>query len=114
MKTLMTMVSLILFAASALAQPADTKWNSSAKLLKGSCGQGVIVAVVERPGSMNLKFSLQGKPTGDVNVTLAPDGSGQTEFDGAGGRVKLDVSAGTGKRPLKTSQVGGQCEWSWN
>ena len=100
--------------ASGVTAQQETKWTARAKLLRGDCGDRVVAEVVETAGTLNAQFNLGGKPTGEAKVILAADGSGQTQFKGAAGQVKLEVSPGRGKRPLKTSQIAGQCEWSWN
>jgi hypothetical protein len=69
--------------------------------------------VVERPGSMNIKTFINGKLSTDFDIVLAPDGSGKAQARGAMGRVVYEVLPGNGKRPMKSSQLDGTCQWAW-
>ncbi len=98
----------------AAAQPAPTQWSSTEKITKGNCGEGAIANVVESAGSMNIKIFIDGKQVVDFHVPLAPDGSGNAEFQGATGLNIMEVAAGTGKRPMKNARLDGACLWSWS
>jgi hypothetical protein len=98
----------------AAAQSAPTEWSSTEKITNGNCGDGAIADVVESAGSMNIKIFINGKQAADFNVPLASDGSGNAEFEGATGRNIMEVSAGTGKRPMKNARMDGVCQWSWS
>jgi hypothetical protein len=98
----------------AAAQPAATEWSSTEKIVKGNCGEGAIAHVVESAGSLHIKIFIDDKQAADFNVPLASDGSGKAEFAGATGRNIMEVSAGTGKRPMKNARMDGACQWSWS
>ena len=103
---------LVMSAADSFAQ-ATIEWTSPAKIVNGGCGDGVVAQVIQRGSTLNMKGFLNGKQVSEVNVTLGPDGSGKANMTGAGGRVILEVSPGTGKRLMKSSQVDGPCQWTW-
>jgi hypothetical protein len=101
------------FAGAALAQ-APVEWSAVAKITDGSCGDGALVQVSEQPKLMRLKFSRPGGGTfTQVELVLGADGAGRIEFPGNTGLTRLEVPAGTGKRPLTTRQVSGPCQWQW-
>ena len=114
--TILVAVALAASVTVANAQSGPAEWTSRAKIVTGTCGEGANVGVVEQPASMNLKFfAVSGKQYAEVNLKLAPDGSGTTDFEGAFGRTTLEVPPGHGKRQLKTSQKTRIfCEWVWN
>jgi hypothetical protein len=112
---LLVVVALAASGNLANAQSGLVQWTSRAKIVTGTCGDSADVGVVEQPGSMNLKFTRNGKQYTEVTLKLAPDGSGTTDFAGAFGPTTLEVPPGHGKRPLKTSQRSRVfCEWVWN
>jgi hypothetical protein len=100
---------------AALAQTPAAEWSSVAKITNGTCGEGSVAHITERPGNMRLRLVYRnGQQYAEFDVALAADGSGKAEFTGAAGAAtKLDVSSGAGKRPMKTSQVIGICQWLW-
>jgi hypothetical protein len=114
--TVLAAVALAASVTAVSAQSGPLQWTSRAKIVTGTCAEGASVGVVEQPASMNLKFlSPNGKQYAEVNLKLAPDGSGSTDFEGMFGRTTLEVPAGHGKRQLKTSQKTRVfCEWVWN
>lgn len=105
-------VMFLAVASSAVAQTPQI-WSASAKTTYGNCADGIIADVSEVPGRMHLKFSFLGQPYTEIDLALAPDGSGKTEFSGITGSNILEVAAGSGKRAMKTIQVSGTCQWSW-
>ena len=115
--TVLVAVALAASVTAVSAQSGPFQWTSRAKLVSGTCAEGASVGVMEQqPASMNLKFlSPNGKQYAEVNLKLAPDGSGSTDFEGMFGRTTLEVPPGHGKRQLKTSQKTRVfCEWIWN
>jgi hypothetical protein len=99
--------------ACAPAALAQAEWSSIAKIVKGTCADKAIAQVRERPGSMQVKLSANGRQYAEIDLKLAADGSGRSEFPGSLGLILLEVSAGTGKRSMKTTQVKGLCQWLW-
>jgi hypothetical protein len=99
----------------AFAQAAAVEWSSVAKITNGTCGDNATAHVSERLGKMHLRLVYpNGQQYAEFDIALAADGSGKTEFKGnAGAPTILEVPAGTGKRPMKTSQVTGICQWAW-
>jgi hypothetical protein len=98
-------------ATSAYGQ---SEWSSVAKITNGTCADNATAYVSERPGSMHLRLLFpNGKQYAEFDVKLSADGSGKAEFPGSAGPTILEVSAGTGKRVLKTTQVQGICQWAW-
>ena len=114
--TILVAVALAASVTAVSAQSGPFQWTSRAKIVTGTCAEGASVSVVEQPASMNLKFfAVSGKQYAEVNMKLAADGSGTTDFEGAFGRTTLEVPPGHGKRQLKTSQKTRIfCEWVWN
>jgi len=105
---------LLLASAHLLsAQTMTLQWSSVAKTTNPACGEGLRADVVQGPGTMTLTFSLDGKRATEVRIALATDGSGRAETTGIAGRVLHEVAAGTGKRPIRSSQVEGVCQWLW-
>ena len=107
----MVMAMALAGAPVALAQ---AEWSSVAKITNGSCGDGAIAQIVERAGTMNIKTFINGKPNADFDVKLNPDGSGIADSKGQMGRVRFEIAAGSGKRPMKSSQLEDRlCQWAW-
>ncbi len=97
---------------TAFAQPSS--WQAKAKVQAGPCPDGVVVFVTEQPGKARLNMTSDGKPGAQVDVTLAQDGSGSTEFQSYLGKTRRDIAAGTGKRSMQLldtapSQYGWKC-----
>lgn len=95
-----------------LAQ-ATLEWSTVATTTSAACGEGFSARVVEAPGTLTMTFFFNGKKTSEVSIMLAADGSGKAEASGIAGRLVHEVTAGTGKRLIESSQVGGVCRWSW-
>ncbi len=106
--------SFCAYVPLAAAQSASAEWSSVEKNMAGNCEDGAIAHVVERAGSLNIKIFIDGKQAADFNVPLASDGSGKAEFKGATGPNIVEISAGTGKRPMKNARIDGSCQWSWS
>jgi hypothetical protein len=105
---------LLLASAHVLsAQTTDLRWSSTAKTTNPACGEGLSADVVERHGTLTFTFFLDGTRATEVRIALATDGSGRAETTGIAGRVLHEVAAGTGKRPIRSSQVEGVCQWLW-
>lgn len=104
---------LLLNSSLSFGQAAVTEWSSVAQTTNAACGDGFVVEVVEQPGAMKLTFFFIGKKTSETTVNLAADGSGKVETSGAAGRVVHEIASGVGKRPIKSVQIGGGCQWSW-
>jgi hypothetical protein len=98
--------------APVLAQ-ATLEWSTVARTTSAACGEGFSARVVQVPGTLTMTFFFNGKKTSEVSIMLAADGSGKAEASGIAGRLIHEVTAGTGKRLIKSSQVGGVCRWSW-
>jgi hypothetical protein len=104
----------LLSACPLSAQSGASEWSSVAKITKGSCADGAVASVNERPGSMHLKLAFpNGKQYAEFDVAIAADGSGKAQFQGSIGATVMEVPAGKGERPLKTTQVQGICQWLW-
>ncbi|HKV15139.1 MAG TPA: hypothetical protein VJQ81_08845 [Reyranella sp.] len=114
LRTLHVGIGLLLANPSAvLAQATVAEWSTVASTTNATCGEGFSADVVEVPGSMTLTFLFNGKKVSEVSIMLAADGSGRVEASGIAGRMLHEVAAGKGKRPIRSSQVGGVCRWSW-
>ncbi len=96
-----------------LAQATAAEWTTVASTTNATCGDGFKAKVVETPGSLTLTFFFDGRKASEVRIMLAADGSGKAEASGIAGRMIHEVDAGTGKRLIRSSQVGGVCQWSW-
>lgn len=94
-----------------LAQTLE--WSTVATTSGAACGEGFSAHVVQVPGTLTMTFFFNGKKASEVSIVLAADGSGKAEASGIAGRLVHEVTAGTGKRLIKSSQVGGVCQWSW-
>ena len=92
---------------------ATLEWSTVATTTSAACGEGFSARVVQAPGTLTMTFFFNGKKTSEVSIVLAADGSGKAEASGIAGRLVHEVTAGTGKRLIKSSQVGGVCQWSW-
>ena len=92
---------------------ATLEWSTVATTTSATCGEGFSARVVQAPGTLTMTFFFNGKKASEVSIMLAADGSGKAEASGIAGRLMHEVSAGTGKRLIKSSQVGGVCQWSW-
>jgi hypothetical protein len=106
-----TLIVALLAAGPTFAQ--SSSWQAKAKIQSGPCPDGVIVFVTEQPGKARLNMTSGGNPGAQVEVNLAQDGSGSTEFQGYLGKTRLEISPGTGKRPIKTASTDGKCSWAW-
>jgi hypothetical protein len=104
---------LFLTSSSSFGQSAVTEWSSVAKTTNAACGDGFVVEVVEQPGTAKLTFFFNGRKASETTVNLSADGSGKVETTGILGRVVYEIASGTGKRPIKSFQIGGVCRWSW-
>jgi hypothetical protein len=105
---------LLMISSSLFGQAATTEWSSVAKTTNAACGEGFVVKVVEQPRTMKLTFFVNGKKAAERIVKLSADGSGEVEITGIAGRTVHQIASGTGKRPIKSFQIGGTCQWSWN
>ena len=110
-----TFVLISMCSSLALAQPLTAEWSSVAKIANGNCGDGSTASITEKAGSLHLKLVYpNGKQYAEFDVALGADGSGKAQFKGnAGADVLLEVPAGKGKRPMKTTEVRGVCQWNW-
>jgi hypothetical protein len=104
-------LSLFVTANAASAE----QWTAKAKIVVGNCSDGAVATVNEEGNVMALLFAIPGgKQYADVKLNLSPDGSGKTVFLGAmDTHTSLEISAGKGKRQLKTAQTKGVCQWVW-
>ena len=102
------------YAPLAVAQPASVAWSSVERITKGDCGEGAIADVIESPGKLNVRISIDGRQVAHFDVPLAADGSGTAEFAGATGGNIMEIPAGTGKRPMRNFRLDGTCQWSWS
>ena len=100
-------------AHTAFAQGSE--WTSVARISNGTCLDGAIARIIERPGTLQLKLAHAAGPQfAEFEVALAADGSGRAEFKGSDGSpTRLEVPAGAGKRTLKSAQINGPCQWTW-
>src|SRR4051812_13837117 len=107
-------VSLLLAMHAARAQ-APVEWSSVAKITNGRCPDNATAFVSERPGTMHLRLVFpDGKQYAEFDMPLGADGSGKIQMTGASGvQVLYEVPAGKGKRPMKSSQVTGICQYAW-
>lgn len=109
----------ILLAAAAVLLPMCTvaqssSWQARAKISSGPCQDGVVVFVSEQPGKAHLNLTYNGNPTGQLDMNLAKDGSGFVENPkGVYGPTTFQLSAGQGKRSMKSVTTDGKCSWSW-
>jgi hypothetical protein len=106
---------MLAYAPTAFAQ---AEWSSVARRTNGQCGETggerAVANVTERPGTMHLKLVYpNGKQYADFDMALAANGSGKAELKGAFGPTIVEVPVGTGKRPFKTAQAKGICQWLW-
>ena len=92
---------------------ATLEWSTVATTSSATCGEGFSARVVQAPGTLTMTFFFNGKKASEVSIMLAADGSGKAEASGIAGRLIHEVTAGTGKRLIKSFQVGGVCQWSW-
>jgi hypothetical protein len=126
--------ALLLYPVALLcAQPASVEWSSVSKIEAGECRDGERVEVLERPGHMRLRFYATWRGYSEVDVELAPDGSGRARFHGragtprenlgrfvelknsrgAAGNTHVRVLPGVGERPIETQGEHGNCRWLW-
>ena len=113
---LLTLAACIVLHASPLLAQTEVKWQAVAKITKGSCGDGAIAYVTERPGTAYFRLTYpNGTQYAEFDVALAADGSGKMQYTAGQNRnvVDLEISAGTGKRSLKTSGVTTKCDYVW-
>jgi hypothetical protein len=106
-------IGFLLAGPPLLGQTSVTEWSSIAHTTNAACGDGFLAKIVEQPGTMKLTFFFNGKRASDVSVKLSADGSGRIETSGIIGRVVYEISSGTGKRSIRSFQIGGTCHWSW-
>ena len=92
---------------------ATLEWSTVATTTSAACGEGFSARVMQAPGTLTMTFFFNGKRASEVRIVLAADGSGKAEASGIAGRLIHEVTAGTGKRLIKSFQVGGVCQWSW-
>jgi hypothetical protein len=104
---------LFLCPSALFAQAPITEWSSVANTTNSACGDGFVVRVVEQTGTMELTFFVNGRKASERTLKLSSDGSGKVETSGIAGRVVHEIAPGTGKRPIKSFQIGGTCQWSW-
>lgn len=113
MRALQVGAGLLLASASPVLGQSTLEWSTVATTSNASCGESFSAHVVQAAGTLTLTFFFNGKKTSEVNIMLAADGSGRAETSGIAGRLVHEVAAGTGKRLIRSSQVGGVCQWSW-
>ena len=102
--------------AVAQVEPAQTpaEWTSVAEMSHGSCSGGALARVKEESGSIRLILVDGSTQFAQFDVVLAADGSGQAEFDGTtGARTRIEISAGLGKRAMRSARLDGSCQWVW-
>jgi hypothetical protein len=101
---------VVVVAGTAQAQSA---WEGKWKTVNGTCGEGLVVKVTEKPGVLEMKFMGAPQiPPADRNVTLAADGSGKFGYrSDIFGDLEILVPAGSGKREVRLHQVKGVCRW---
>lgn len=106
--------AILALSFPAVAQ-APVQWTAIAKKTAGNCGDGAKASVTEMPQALQVKlFYPNGTQYADFQVALAADGTGKAEFRGNQNNPTLmDVTAGKGKRELRTTQLAAGCRWSW-
>jgi hypothetical protein len=113
MRRLICALAVMTVLAPIASAQTPVKWTSSAKVINGNCGEGAIAEIVETPGKMTVRTSINGKLLTSFEVALKPDGSGRAGTKGENGRMIFEIAPGTGKRGMKNSQVDGTCQWQW-
>lgn len=91
----------------------SSTWQVKAKIQSGQCPDGLVAFITEQPGKARLNLASDGQPAGQIDMTLAPDGSGSAETSGRFGPTTHKIAAGAGKRPITTSTNDGKCRWTW-
>jgi len=107
------LVGLLLTGPVPVLAQATLEWSPVFTTTNAACGEGLSAHVVQAAGTLTMTFFFNGKKASEISIALAADGSGKAEVSGIAGRLMYEVTAGTGKRLIKSSQVGGVCQWSW-
>ncbi len=112
-RSVATTLLVLMAGLSAFAQSAPVEWSSTAKIANGTCSDGAVARMAEKPDAVNVKILIGGKVTAEFDMALAADGSAKGDYRGVMGRQKAELAPGRGKRLMTTAQVEGNCQWRW-